>query len=551
MFTEPLDKATLEKEEAFEELKNILDTRLTRRKELRILDFAEYPLPITSICDSMIEDLARVFEAGDARFDVSAPKEKGGQALESVLDELDLVAWVKNEGIKVLQSSPHTIVVIDKDEDGQPFLLPIYLDRLIDFKLKEDGCTFDYIMFQHSKDEEAERIAFYTNDAYIVAEKKKGDKEYSIIKNIAHDIGYCPARMFWDRKLNSVDPFLKKTPLVSSLGLLSIWTQFQVFKVYAEHTTPFPYIEMVKASCGKPNCENGYIVSYGQTTIVNGEPFTPTTSTVCADCESMNNISLGTTIRLPQRTSNDEATAAGVFRTISLDLNGVRYLSEMLKLTEKDIRSNVVGGVVDNTTEAVNEKQVQGNFERRTNVLSMLKNSLENLQYWIVQTLVNLVAKNAHVSISIDYGTQWYLLDSTQLQTMYASAIEKGLPREEIALIYYQMIETKYKNNPLLIQKLKLINLIDPCPFDNFDKKRLKLEVGLISLDDFKVSENIHALIERFESENGSIVEFGALNNEMSKYAKVESIKNILYSYINISTNNDEESKESNKAEPL
>ena len=534
LFTEIKFEETIKKEEAYIELIRSMDARLTKEKSESIKKYIQYPLSSVNITESLMSDLYKVFDAGNSFFNVEAIKKDGGEKVEEVFRNLNLNSWIERQGKRVLRNKPNTIVVVDKDEKGEPYLLAIDNDRLIDLELKQNGIDLEYITFLHSevKGEDGtieRRVSVYDEETYYVVLKK--GETYTIETSQQHNIGYCPARMFINEMLSSSEWFDRKIPLSSALSKLTEWQLFDTYKFYTDHYAPFPIVEMVKAKCGNEDCNNGTIELKSYYTD-NGVEKHRSTYTSCPTCESNNKIGVGTVLLLDP-IEEDEKSASGMFRMISPDVSNLEYLQKKLDEIENYIKLKVVG--IDNTitSTAINEKQVQGSFESRTNVLLNLKTNLDDLYVWIAKTVGKTIIKDKELHISANFGTEWYLVGEDQLQERYKNALEIGLPIEEVDMIYNQLVETKYKGNSSKISKLKIVNELNPLSYISSEQKINKLANGVISKKEFLFSERLTIFVDRFEKENGSIVEFGEEIDYSEKIKKiVEQINKYTDEYI-------------------
>lgn len=524
LLTEPKFKDDIRDENSWQEFRKFMKEALSEEKDVRIAQFIQYPLSVVNITESLMSDLYKVFDAGNSYFNVDTVKKDGGEKIQEVLSKIGVVRWISDEGRKCLKNKPNTVVVVDKDEDGKAYLLPIDNDRLIDIKLKEDGISCEYITFLHSigKDEagtEEKRISLYDDDNYHVVLLKQGN--YTLEKSVPHKIGYCPARMFLTDQLNSLDEFSRKAPLALALAKLQEWQYFDIYKFYTDHYAPFPVTEMMRAKCGNDNCRNGFIYT-DETYYVNDEAKVNTTTTKCKVCAEKNQLGVGAKILLDPKEDKDDPDASGKFRMISNSVENLKYLQEKLDSIEAYVKLKVVG--IDNilSAEAVNENQVQGSFESRTNVLLSLKGNLDELYVWIVKTVSAVTnGKEVMLNVSGNFGTEWYLVSEDILQERFKSAKDMGMPKEELDMIYKQIIETKYKGNPEKVQRLKWINRLNPCPYEDTDSKIKKNDRGIISDEELIISERIITFVQRFEFENGSIVEFGSELEPKAKYEKI------------------------------
>ncbi len=519
LFTECKFKDDLcnSQETAWSEFILFMQKAITDKKADRITDFIQYPLSSIGITESILNDLYRVFEAGNSYFEVETVKMSGGEEMQALLVELDIVEWIKEVARGVLKNKPNTAIVIDKDLNGKPYPIAVDNDRIIDVKLKDNYIDCEYIVFKHSEVENGgiteRRFSVYDDETYSVVLEKGG--VYTLEMSVEHEIGYCPARMFINERLNRSNEFNRKAPLTVVLSKLQEWQYFDVYKFYIDHTAPFPTTEQLKAQCGSEHCNNGYIETENVYFEDNAKK-SITNRSKCKACEELNTIALGGRV-LISPTEDGEKTAAGVFKYISPETSNLEYIAQKLAAIEEYIIKKIVGVETIVTKEAVNEKQMDGAFESKTNVLLRVKNLLEDVYFWTVSTMGEAYIKGKPLRIHGDFGTEWYLSSEKDLQERFTNAKTGGLPRAELDMIYFQLLDTKYKTNPSIIQKMKLINSIDPTPYDTTEEKIKKFQNKIISLQEFIISERISTFVSQFEAEQGSIIKFGIKAKESDR----------------------------------
>lgn len=534
LFTEAMFQEDIKDEDSWKEFKAFMSKSISSEKEIRLNEFIRFPLSVVNITESMMSDLYKVFDAGNSYFNTTTVKKNGGEKIEKVLSNINIFNWMETKGKEALRSKPNMIVVIDKDEEGNPYIIDVDNDRLIDFDLKEDKVNLEYIIFLHSEvmnedDKTEKRYSVYDEESYIVVLDIDGD--VTIEKNIPHGLDHCPARMFLKEGLYTNSKFSKKSPIATALSKLEEWQLFDIYKFYTDHYAPFPVVEMVRSQCGNDNCLNGQIFE----DVKEPEGGHRRVFTKCETCSSNNIVGPGSKVLIDPQEEKDQPTASGKFKLISNTTENLEYLQSKLEKIEKYVKSKVVG--VDDivTKEAVNEVQMEGAFESKTNVLMKLKTNLDELYVWIVETIGELCMPGKPLIVNANFGTEWYLMSEEELQGRLKLAIESGFPKEEIDMIYHQLIETKYKGNPDRISRIMLIHYLDPCPFDKLEAKVRKFELNIISQEELVMSERLLTFVHRFELENGSILEFGS---EIEEKSRIEKIVQQLKTYAN-------ESKES------
>ena len=212
------------------------------------------------------------------------------------------------------------------------------------------------------------------------------------------------------------------------------------------------------------------------------------------------------------------------------DTENLKYVPEKLDDLELEIKFKTVGVNNVMTTEAVNELQVKGSFASMETMLLRTKSELDEIYVWIIETAGRLFYKDLSIEVEANYGTEFYLVSEDDLQRRYKEATEIGLPMEELLMIYTQLIETKYKGNPLKVERQKMLLLLDPLPLYSI-KEAVEMRAQNM-IDDFDLSLKINFLnfIAKFESENAPITQFG---NQLESYKRIEKIKQTLIIYNN------------------
>ena len=507
----------------------------------RVIDHMIYPLPVTAITGEILRDLYRVFDGRNKHFSVEVESKSLDAEIKNFLSDKDIQLFIDSNGKEVLKDKPNAVVVLDYDKDKGAYPVFVDNDRIRDFKIDEHG-KFVYISFLHSVAYEAglkvEYIAFY--DAY----------SYRVFKNVAgvvtfdreekHALGYCPARSFLTENANSKTEFRKKTPLLPVIGSLLHWTSYDAGKRYIDNYVPFPIIEKAINACDDESCRGGFIYKDVETKIwdaTNNREIVSSdvSKTACTKCAKSSLLGPGTIVNIDPTDNKEDLDARGIFKFIIPDTKSLEYIQDILDGIERKAHLKTTGldGMI--TTEAVNQDQVKGSFERAKSVLFGIKKQLEALYIWVVKGLLDLQFAVKHPSISANYGTDWYILTEEHLQKLFSEAKKIGLPESEIDELYSMLVETKYKSNPSLVDRLKTINQLSPAPYDTAEETIKKKEQGVLSEDDFLIKMNLTRYIKRFELENGSISGYGSKDSNLKK---VTSIYNRLKEYANEQRNN-------------
>ena len=166
--------------------------------------------------------------------------------------------------------------------------------------------------------------------------------------------------------------------------------------------------------------------------------------------------------------------------------------------------------------------------------------NLDEWTKWANITLAKLIyGSDVKVSVSADWGTEFYLETIDDIQARFDKAKKSGMPESEIDAIYKLLIETKYKGNKEKIQRALILKELNPLPYDNWNVVKEKRDSGVINDEDFALIARFTNFIDRFEREQAPIVEFG---KDLEFDARIKSIREILNTYINEQTSSTEPS---------
>lgn len=528
LYTEAQDDEELKNDSAFKKLCQKIEKRIPQKSYERVLDFIESPLAAVDLTNSLLVELYKVFQSKNAFFSHEIDSEQKNKKLKDIIKRLDVHNYIIELGKEVLKNKPNTIVVIDKDDKGEPYIVTVDSERLIDADIKPDG-TMSYIAFIHSYDIEnkIKRISFYDDEVYKVYVCNEVKGTYTLEKEVFHKMKKCPARRFLKQPLNSKNNFKGKTPIGTVVGKIREFQLFTVYKYYAKHYAAFPIIEKMKVKCSNPDCENGWVDPPSKIYFEDGVR-RDLEKVKCTQCSKSEGIGVGTTIIIKPK-QGDEDNGKGTFKFIAPEITGLEYLGKDLKELETEIKTKTVGVSNVLSTDAVNEKQVTNSVQSKESVLVDLKAVFEDIYIWIIETsaLAYFLGEVA-VIVYANLGTEFYLVSEKELQERFKYARDNGFPEAEVDAIYNQLITTKYKDNPDSAMRMTLLKLIDPVPFTTFDEVEKLKQAKVITDQEYIIKRRFVKFIDRFEYENANIVTFG---NKLSIAERIKSINNILNKY--------------------
>jgi hypothetical protein len=200
---------------------------------------------------------------------------------------------------------------------------------------------------------------------------------------------------------------------------------------------------------------------------------------------------------------------------------------------EERLRNNIITSVVGTneeitTRDALNEQQIKANFESQSTILKRVKKGFEDAQQFVDETVCRLRYGDLFVSAKINYGTEFYLVDSTQLRERYKIAKESGASEAELDSLQNQIIQTEYRHDQTQLNRMLILAELEPYRHLTIDEVMKLQEKQLISDDELRVKLNFANYIRRFERENTNILEFGT---QIPYTQKIKVINQKLYDY--------------------
>jgi hypothetical protein len=200
---------------------------------------------------------------------------------------------------------------------------------------------------------------------------------------------------------------------------------------------------------------------------------------------------------------------------------------------EDRLRTNIITGIVGTneeitTRDALNEQQIKANFESQSTVLNRVKKGFEEAQAFVDETCCRLRYGTAFIGLNINYGTEFYLQTSDELRERYKNAKESGASEADLDALSQQIIETEYRTNPQMMQRMIILSDLEPYRHLSREEVQTLRDKNLVSDVTVMVKMNFADYIRRFERENMNVTEFG----ETIPYErKIETVKAELEKY--------------------
>jgi hypothetical protein len=533
VFTEDFSKHELSHEPYWQRLMETLKARSTKKFD-RVLKFSRFPLPVVQLSDSILNDFFKVFDGKNRFFNVEG--DRNIEALERWIQENKPEEWIERHAMDVFKNKPNSFVVLDRNDEGVPYLIMIDSSRIHDAMFKDESGSLEYIAFIHSqtieniggKDVVTTFYSVYDDESFFVFSKKDNSDDFVFVSETKHNIGWCPARSFVREQSNSRNPFARRVAFTSALSKMEDWTIFDIFRNYMDHYAPFPVTEAPAKKCGNPQCVDG---SVPEEVIV--DPQNDITKTVwhkcdvCGGRDEGQHIGPGTHIGINVK-PDQQKDGSGVFKMIFPETDKLKYIPEKLDDLELEIKLKTVGVNGITNSEAVNELQMKGSFASMETILIRTKSQMDHLYHWIVNTVGSMYYQNLNLKIEANFGTEFYLVSEDDLQKRFENAKKIGLPLEEQLNIYKQLIQTKYKGNSTKLNRSLMLLDLDPFPMSSVQEVADLRAKNAIDEFEFSMKVNFLQFISKFEAENVDITQFGI---NLEYWSRVERIKKELFLY--------------------
>lgn len=538
ILTLPFDLDDLQGETAWDGLLNNLRSKLTAEKFTAIVRYFEFPLSIVMMSNDIATDLYKVYDGRNAVFSVDYPNDRIKETGNALLSQLAVRNWMERVGKKVLKCQPNTVVIIDKDEKGDPILLAVPNEKIQGYKFTKTG-AFDYIVFVHSKGKD-ERGNTWTkfglyDDGFYRVYLEVGGNFTLIIKN-PHDLGSCPARFYYDNPLVNKHKFDRSIPFSNVRGIMRQWTIIDLYDYYQDNVSSYQATEGAATGCDNDDCNDGRLYI---------DPIQDDNNVVvkdgyhieCPSCARKNLVGPGSHIEIDVDTDASVQDTRGIFRYIAPDIDALEYTGKKQQARENRIKENTVGFSGAVTSEAINETQVKALVESRKKPLLDIKSHLDDLYKWIVTSTIKLVY-GVDVIVNANFGTEFFILSPEEIQDLIIKSKQAGAQATYIEQLNKLLISTEYKGDPNLVQRMLITADVQPAPFKTQEEARKLFKEGMMTREDYYIHSNFTDLLGQFERDNANIVIYGS---EKTYEKKIESIYNTLLFYTNKKLPKDEQ----------
>lgn len=499
----------------------------------------KFPLPTNAVSEDVYRELERVFYSRNYscsyQFSKSEYLEDWHNYRKNKLHEPGI--W-KTVGWKKMQVSPNSVLIVDlpsvqTTDFPEPYFYWLEIEDVIDYS-SPDGITIDWIVFKQPNS----RIAVFDEQSIRVYQLNDKNEIEFIVSDSNHNLGYCPARFYWSACINEKNKDIKRNPIAKALSDFDWYLFFSISKQHLDLYAPYPIYSAYAEDCDFENNETGEYCDGGFLRKANGEYKILADGTVekCPCCSTKRIAGPGSYVEIPVPSQTEGvADMRNPIQITTIDKDSLSYNVDECERLKNNLIISICGkggNVAVSEKEAVNEAQMEANFQSKTTVLNNLKINFESAQKFVEDTICKLRYGDNFISSSIDWGTEFYIYTVEELYKMYEYAKNNGASEAELDAILQQILEVEYRNNPPVLQRMLILKQLEPYPHKTIDEVLTLYEKGLLDKNKVILKINFISYVERFERENINIVSFGAnrsmkdkiniINQKLSEYVKEE-----------------------------
>lgn len=487
-----------------------------------------YPVKTNEITDVCFDKLSRIFDGRNPVFNYQfANSELRDDWEEYRLSKLNEPEVWATKGWEFFKSEINSVLIVDvpkeqRSERPEPYFYWLPIDDVITYRADATTGVMDFIVFRRR-----DKIVVLDDSTYRVwkDKKKTGTIEGEPEIEVAHDLGYCPARFFWNEPISLDEPDVKMSPLSAVLESLDWFEFFHISKRQLDLMGAYPILSGYEQSCDFSNAENGDYCDGGFLRNKQGYYKLDAAGLLCRcpKCGNKRIIGAGSFVEIPVPNSEqNQPDLRNPVQMLTVDRNALDYNVEEQKRLREEIITAVVGQdeIVTNR-DAFNEQQIRANFESVTTVLNRVKKGFEAAQQWVDETVCRLRYGNYFLSAKVNYGTEFYLSSVEDLRDRYKAAKEAGASESELDMMQNQILQTEYRNDPTTLRRMMILSELEPFRHLSRTEVADLFSKNLVSETDLRIKLNFPTFVRRFERENMNVLEFG---NAIPYQRKIETI---------------------------
>lgn len=476
-----------------------------------------YPVKTNEITEVCFDKLSRIFDGRNPAFNYQfASSEQRDDWEEYRLHKLNEPAVWSTKGWEFFKTEINSVLIVDVAREQtsvlpEPYFYWLPIDDVLTYRADPSTGQMYFIVFRR-RDE----IVVLDDETYRVWDDRKHTGQLAGAPKVEarHDLGYCPARFFWDEPISLDEPDVKASPLSSVLESLDWFEFFHISKRQLDLMGAYPILSGYEQNCDFSNAENGDYCDGGFLKDKQGHYKLDMAGFLlrCPKCGNKRTVGAGSFVEIPVPNETEgQPDLRNPVQMLTVDRGALDYNVEEQKRLREEIITAVVGqDEIVTDRDAFNEQQVRANFESVTTVLNRVKRGFEAAQQWVDETVCRLRYGQYFLSASVNYGTEFFLFSPDELRQRYKAAKESGASEAELDMMQNQILQTEYRNDPVQMQRMLILAELEPYRHMSRQEVTDLYAKGIIQDADLRMKLNFPVLVRRFERENMNILAFGA-----------------------------------------
>lgn len=490
------------------------------------------PLATIDVTESIFNEVRKIFDGRDRFIGYSFTRPDLVNDFRKYLQTIkDSDFWVTT-AMGAIKNGYNGFIVVDMPdpEDGtittgrpEPYYYFLPVDKVLQYEYSGNG-TLEWLFFKECDDEA------YLFDSINFRKFNLVQGKWVQVSIIPHNLGRVPCRQIWDDKQSNKCDFRKRGLITNSLGSLDELLFKIISASHADLYAAYPVVTMYEQRCDYTDpsgnvCEDGKVRRW----VKNGHTGDNVeTLEVCPKCNGgVRTLGAGTLIVAPARAKADDPDMIDAVKFVSSPIESLKYINDKVSQLKNEITYSIIGIVDEVSGVAINKDQVWSQYESRQNVLMHTKKQIEEAHKWVHETLAMLRYGKAFISCTVNYGTQFFIATSQQIMEGYKNSRDNGVPAFELALQRQQYYDTKYRSNPALLEKIKILSNIEP--YQDLTIAQLLSMSTLVDQRLLKLKLDFDNYVSRFERE---FVDVSLFMQYSDFNLRVNTIRDILLGYV-------------------
>lgn len=513
----------------YEKFRLFVASILPKDKFLMTMNLLKFPIPTNEVTESIFTRLSKIFDGRNPAFNYQFHNTQERDDWEWYRQDIlgEPRVW-STKAWDYFKTEINCVMVVDMplesdptDRYPQPYFYFVPIEYVISYSVNERTGNMNWIIYRYK-----DRIIAIDDEAYYSMPVDKSGIPLDDITTNPHGLGYCPSRFFWNESLSLKRPDIKKSPLSKALSDLNWYLFFTLAKRHFDLYGAYPILSGFHEDCDYSDAQ-GNTCDHGHLKDANGHWVTDINGNIkeCPLCHNKKDLAgPGSYIEVPIP-EEGQPDLRNPVQMLKVDRSSLDYNVDEVERLRKHIITSCVG--MDNTIlneTSLADKQVDATYDSQEVVLMRIKQGMEEAQQWVDSTICRLRYGTAFMSAKINYGTEFYTLTPEVLQKRYTDAKEGGASEGELDALKDQLIETEFRHNPNMLQRMLILSNIEPFRHLSSSEVDDMFSKGLVSKEEYLLKKDFSGFIRKFERENDNIIEFGSALDFKEKIRRIQEI---------------------------